>query len=179
MKALPPFQLRLKDASSEQIDWHIQQAQAAIADKAVHFFVNDHWQAAIAFNAYGVHLGQEDLHDANLDAISAAGLRLGVSTHSYWELARALAVNPSYIALGPIYETTSKQMPFAPQGQARLAEWVRILKGRYAVVAIGGINQQRAQELKATQVGSVAMITAITQAEDYQHATRELLRVWQ
>ncbi len=173
------IQLRVKEKSEAEVRRLIEQAVTNVGGRPVSFFVNDHWKMAIEAGAYGVHLGQEDLHDANLKAIADAGLRLGVSTHSYWELARALAVNPSYIALGPIYETTSKQMPFSPQGTARLRQWVSMLEGRYPLVAIGGINPERARELKPTGVGSVAMITAITLADDYRTVTRELIELWQ
>ncbi len=173
------IQLRVKDQSTEQTREQINATTQSLKGQSVSFFVNDHWQLAIEAGAYGVHLGQEDLHDANLQVIAEAGLRLGVSTHSYWELARALAVNPSYIALGPIYETTSKQMPFSPQGIERLQQWVDMLQPQYPVVAIGGINQQRAAELKPTGVGSVAMITAITLADDYRRVTRDLIKLWQ
>jgi len=172
------IQLRVKDQAAEQLTAQIAQVTAYLQSSNVNFFLNDYWQLAIEHKAYGVHLGQEDLHDAQLDAISQAGLRLGVSTHSYWELARALAVNPSYIALGPIYATTSKQMPFSPQGEARLQQWVHLLADHYPLVAIGGIDLPRAKQLKKTGVGSVAMISAITKAEDYQEATRALLNCW-
>lgn len=178
-EGIETIQLRVKDRNQTQTREHIDAAVNCLNGRPVNFFVNDHWQLAIEAGAYGVHLGQEDLHDANLEAIANAGLRLGISTHSYWELARALAVNPSYIALGPIYATTSKQMPFSPQGIPRLQQWVDMLQADYPVVAIGGINLERARELKPTGVGSVAMITAITLAEDYREATRDLLQLWQ
>ncbi len=177
-EGIQTIQLRVKDRNEDETRQQITEALSHLNGNRISFFVNDHWQMAIEAGAYGVHLGQEDLHDANLQTIADAGLRLGISTHSYWELARALAVNPSYIALGPIYETTSKQMPFSPQGIERLQQWVNILNGRYPLVAIGGINHERARELKPTGVGSVAMITAITLAEDYRAATRELLTLW-
>jgi hydroxymethylpyrimidine kinase/phosphomethylpyrimidine kinase/thiamine-phosphate diphosphorylase len=107
-----------------------------------------------------------------------SGIRLGISTHSYWELARALAVNPSYIPLGPIFETTSKTIPLAPQGVQRVEQWSRLLGDAYSLVAIGGIGQQHAKQLHKTGVGSVAMILAITKANDYKKATRDLLQLW-
>lgn len=171
------IQLRIKGASDAQRSAEVKKA-VAYSDDKVAFFVNDDWQLAIEHQAYGVHLGQEDLHDANITAIANAGLRLGVSTHSYWELARALAINPSYIALGPVFATTSKQMPWVPQGVARVRQWVRLLGEQYPLVAIGGINLARAEELKQTGVGSVAMISAITKADDYQVATQDLLDCW-
>ncbi|WP_438970086.1 thiamine phosphate synthase [Methylophaga sp.] len=173
------IQLRIKDKADAETKKQIKMAISYLDKKSVNFFVNDHWQLAIEHGAYGVHLGQEDLHDANLGKIADAGLRLGISTHSYWELARALAVNPSYVALGPIFETTSKQMPFSPQGIERLHQWVHLLKGKYPVVAIGGINHERAKQLKTTGVGSVAMITAITLADDYRQTTQDLKSLWQ
>jgi len=172
------IQLRIKDVTADVRQQEINKAVSYCHDDTA-FFVNDYWQLAIEENAYGVHLGQEDLHDANLIEIEQAGLRLGISTHSYWELARALAVNPSYIALGPIFETTSKQMPFSPQGIERVKLWTKLLGEQYPLVAIGGIDQQRAELLKQTGVGSVAMISAITKADDYQQATQQLVNCWQ
>lgn len=174
------IQLRLKQTDSQFLNKEIASAiDTAQQHGDIQFFVNDHWRIAIDNGAYGVHLGQEDLHDADLLEIENAGLRLGISTHSYWELARALAVNPSYIALGPIFETDSKKMPWQPQGFDRLAEWIRLLDGHTPLVAIGGIDVPRARALHRTGVGSVAMISAITRAEDYQQVTRELLSLWQ
>ncbi|MDF1588284.1 MAG: thiamine phosphate synthase [Gammaproteobacteria bacterium] len=172
------IQLRIKNVSDDVKRNEIRQA-VAYCDDSIALFINDYWQSAIELNAYGVHLGQEDLHDANLIEIEQAGLRLGVSTHSYWELARALAINPSYIALGPVFATTSKQMPWLPQGIERVKQWTSLLGERYPLVAIGGINFERAKKLKQTGVGSVAMITAITEAEDYVQATQQLIACWQ
>lgn len=176
-EGIKTIQLRIKNATDEQKHSEIKQA-ISYCNESTAFFVNDYWQVAIEHQAYGVHLGQEDLHDANLIEIEQASLRLGVSTHSYWELARALAVNPSYIALGPVFETTSKVMPWTPQGVERIAQWTRLLGDAYPLVAIGGIDQHRAKQLYKTGVGSVAMISAITKAEDYKKTTRDLLQLW-
>jgi len=178
------IQLRLKTdvddpPTWDELDQQIAAAVAVCAGRNIRLFINDHWQLAIKHGAYGIHLGQEDLYDADLQAIAASGCHLGVSTHSYTEVARARWVNPSYIALGPIYATTSKNMPWVPQGPAAVERWVRLLDGHYPLVAIGGINLERAKALKPTGVGSVAMITAITKAEDYQAATLELIKVWE
>jgi hydroxymethylpyrimidine kinase / phosphomethylpyrimidine kinase / thiamine-phosphate diphosphorylase len=172
------IQLRIKDLSDDVRHQEVKKAVSYCND-SIAFFVNDYWEIAIEEHAYGVHLGQEDLHDANLIEIEQAGLRLGISTHSYWELSRALAVNPSYIALGPVFETTSKQMPFAPQGIERVKLWTKLLGEKYPLVAIGGIDQERAEILKKTGVGSVAMISAITKADNYKKATHDLVSSWQ
>ena len=80
--------------------------------------------------------------EADLAAIRAAGLKLGISTHSDAELDAALAAEPDYVALGPIYETKLKAMTWAPQGLSRIAEWRR--KIACPLVAIGGITLDRA-----------------------------------
>ena len=177
------IQLRLKTdvenpPSWDELDAQIKAAVAVCEGRNVRLFINDHWPLAIKHGAYGIHLGQEDLYDADLNAIAKSGCHLGVSTHSYTEVARALWVNPSYIALGPIYATTSKNMPWIPQGSAAVQRWVKLLEGKYPLVAIGGINLQRAKALKPTGIGSIAMITAITKAENYRLATKELIDLW-
>ena len=120
--------------------------------------VNDYWQEALALGADYVHLGQEDLADADVAAIHAKGMRLGICTHSEEELAIALAARPDYVALGPIYETRLKVMKWAPQGLDRLADWKRRIGG-LPLVAIGGITPERADGVVAAGADSVAVIT--------------------
>ncbi|RBO82695.1 thiamine phosphate synthase [Marinomonas aquiplantarum] len=168
-------QLRIKDADSAQLDEQIQQAILLGKTYQAQVFINDYWEKAIEYGAYGVHLGQEDLLVADLARIQQAGLRLGVSTHGYFEIARALAFKPSYIALGHIYPTQTKQMPSQPQGLKRLQHYVNLLKGHYPTVAIGGINCERFAAVTATGVNSVAMVTAITLAESPEQVTRFLI----
>ena len=172
------IQLRMKDISDDQFKRKEIRKAISYCDKSIAFFVNDHWQLAIEENAYGIHLGQKDLHDANLGAIMQAGLRLGISVHSYWELARALAINPSYISLGPLFKTTSKKMSFVPQGMGQVKTWLELLGDSYPLVAIGGIDQQRAEILNKMGIGSVAIISAITKANDYKKIIRDLLSNW-
>lgn len=173
---VPTIQLRIKHTAGWLLDDEIERAVAAARRSGCRLFVNDDWERAMRFGAYGVHLGQEDLDSADLAAIAAAGLRLGISCHSDWEIARAHALAPSYIALGPIYPTTTKAMKFAPQGLERLARWVRLLKARYPLVAIGGIDLDRLRGVMATGVENVAVVRAITQAADYRQAVAALMR---
>lgn len=168
------IQLRIKDPATAALPAQIEQAVALARRYSTRLFINDHWQLAIDKGAYGVHLGQSDLDDANLQAIDSAGLRLGVSTHSYYEIARAHGIRPSYIAIGPIYNTTTKVMKFAAQGLEHLSRWVTLLKPEYTLTAIGGINIERAPQVLATGVGSCAVVTAITEAEDYRIAVEQL-----
>ena len=167
-------QLRVKDLPTPELRRAVAQSVAATQGSSTRLFVNDFWREAIDAGAYGVHLGQEDLTDADLAAIAGAGIRLGVSTHSYYEIARAHGVTPSYVAIGPIYATTTKPMKFAPQGIPRLKRWVDLLKSRYPLTAIGGIDIERAPGVMATGVGSIAVVRAITEATDPAEAVAAL-----
>ncbi|ROS01616.1 thiamine-phosphate diphosphorylase [Sinobacterium caligoides] len=169
------IQLRVKDLQGEALSAEVAAAVELAKQHDARLYINDYWQLAIEHGAYGVHLGQEDLDDASVEAIAQAGLRLGVSTHCWSELCRAHAIAPSYIAIGPIYDTTTKQMRFGPQGLEQLTQWLEVLQPGYPVVAIGGIDYTRAKLVQQTGVGSIALVSAITQAEDWQGATEALL----
>ncbi|VTQ66456.1 thiamine-phosphate pyrophosphorylase [Campylobacter jejuni] len=169
------LQLRVKDLPDEEAEPAIIDAIALGAKYQARLFINDYWRLAVKHQAYGVHLGQEDLDTADLEAIRQAGLRLGVSTHDDDEMARAVAVNPSYIALGHIFPTQTKDMPSAPQGLTELARHIEQLDGKFPTVAIGGISIERALSVLDCGVGSIAVVSAITQATDWRAATAELL----
>lgn len=168
------LQIRIKDRSPEQAEEEIARCIALAKQHQVRLFVDDFWQLATKYQAYGVHLGQEDLRTADLNAIQQAGLRLGVSTHNREEIELVLPLRPSYIALGHIFPTQSKIMPSAPQGIANLAAQVKDL-GDIPTVAIGGITASHFADVLATGVGSIAVISAVTQAEDWQSAVKNLL----
>ena len=169
-------QLRIKDLEGEALEQEICRAIELARHHEARLFINDYWELAIRHGAYGVHLGQEDLVIADIEAILDAGLRLGVSTHSYGELARALAVRPSYLALGPIYETTTKVMRFGPQGLERLARWRRLWEG--PLVAIGGLTLARAPGVQGTGADSLSVITAITHAEHPEQEAEKWLALF-
>jgi len=168
------LQLRIKDKTEAEIEPEVATAIALGKKYHARLFINDYWRLAIKYRAYGVHLGQEDMDAADLEAIGTAGLRLGLSTHDMTEMDRALSARPSYIALGHVFPTQTKQMPSAPQGLMQLAGHVRRL-GDYPSVAIGGISLARAQAVLNTGVGSIAVVSAITQAADWRLATQQLL----
>ncbi|EKY3225874.1 thiamine phosphate synthase [Cronobacter dublinensis] len=170
------LQLRIKDKTDADVEADVRAAIDLGKRYHARLFINDYWRLAIKHQAYGVHLGQEDLQTADLNAIRAAGLRLGVSTHDDMEIDVALAVRPSYIALGHVFPTQTKQMPSAPQGLAQLAAHVQRL-GDYPTVAIGGISLARAPAVLKTGVGSIAVVSAITQAGDWRAATQQLLEL--
>ena len=169
------LQLRVKDLPDEDVEPAIIEAIALGKKYQARLFINDYWRLAVKHQAYGVHLGQEDLDTADLEAIRRSGLRLGVSTHDDVEMARAVAVKPSYIALGHIFPTQTKDMPSAPQGLTELARHIKQLGGSFPTVAIGGISIDRAASVLDCGVGSIAVVSAITQAADWRAATAELL----
>ena len=168
------LQLRIKDKREHEVEDDIAAVIALGRRYNARLFINDYWRLAIKHQAYGVHLGQEDLETADLSAIRAAGLRLGVSTHDDMEMDIALAARPSYIALGHVFPTQTKQMSSAPQGLEQLTRHIARL-GNYPTVAIGGISLSRAADVLATGVGSIAVGSAITQAADWRQATEQLL----
>ena len=169
------LQLRIKDPQATDLEQQIQQAIELGRRYQARLFINDYWQLAIKHGAYGVHLGQEDIQTADLDALRQAGLRLGISTHDAAELAEALALKPSYVALGHIFPTQTKEMPSQPQGLINLAAAVK-QAGSTPPVAIGGISEERVADILATGVGSVALVSAISKASDPEQATKRLLQ---
>lgn len=159
-------QLRIKDPTAPDLAEQVDRVIQAGEQHQAHVFINDYWQLAIAHRAYGVHLGQEDLETADLAAIQQAGLRLGLSTHGYYEILRAAEFAPSYIALGHIFPTTTKEMPSKPQGLSRLALYQKLIGEAFPTVAIGGIDLERAERVWRTGITSVAVVRAVTQAAD-------------
>ena len=170
---IPTVQLRFKSEDRIKIKKQIRESVKATQDSKTLLFINDYWQEAIDEEAYGVHLGQEDLETADLDAIRDAGLRLGLSTHGYAEMAYADRFCPSYIAMGAVFATNLKKMPTSPQGLGRLYQYAKLLS-HYPLVAIGGIDQDSIHAAAKSGVGSVAVVRAITQAKDPKAAVKHL-----
>ncbi|MBI2727884.1 MAG: thiamine phosphate synthase [Polaromonas sp.] len=173
------IQLRIKaaDHTPEEIAREVRAAiEAGRRVSGAQVFINDHWQLALAGGAYGVHLGQEDLDIADIEALRKAGVRLGLSTHTPQELARAHAVQPSYLAIGPIYPTTLKVMPYEPVGLERLKLWVADA-APYPVVAIGGISLERMPGVMACGVDGVAVVSAVTLSLNPQQAALEGMKI--
>ena len=175
---LPTVQLRFKSEDRYKIRKQIKESVKAVEGSKTLLFINDFWEEAIDAQAYGVHLGQEDLETADLEKIRAAGLRLGLSTHGYAELAHADRFCPSYIAMGAVFATNLKKMPTAPQGLGRLYQYAKLMS-HYPLVAIGGIDQESIHVVAKSGVGSVAVVRAITQAKDPKAAVKHLQALMQ
>jgi thiamine-phosphate pyrophosphorylase len=165
-------QLRMKDQPDAVLRAHVRAAKAACASFGAQLVVNDHWQLAIEETCDFVHLGQGDLDDADLPALRNAGIRYGLSTHDYAELERAIAAEPAYIALGPIYPTSLKKMPWAPQGLFRIVEWKKLV-GTTPLVAIGGLTVERLAGVFAAGADAAAVVTDIVKHPDPEARTKE------
>jgi thiamine-phosphate pyrophosphorylase len=168
------IQLRAKNLGDDEALQIVRDALEVIKGTTTKLVVNDYWRAAIEAKAQHLHLGQEDLVDADLKAIRTAGLTLGVSTHDDEELAIGLAAKPDYVALGPIFPTTLKSMRFAPQGIPKITEWKKRI-GNIPLVAIGGIKFEQAAAIFAAGADSIAVVSDVTQNADPDARVRQWL----
>ena len=169
-------QLRIKEQARARLLPEILAARACAAAAGMQLIVNDHWELALEAGCNFVHLGQGDLDCADVPALRRAGVRLGVSTHDEQELERALALEPDYVALGPIYPTLLKRMPWPPQGLERISEWKRRV-GEIPLVAIGGLTLERLAGVFAAGADAAAVVTDIVCNPDPETRTREWLVV--
>jgi thiamine-phosphate pyrophosphorylase len=169
------IQLRAKELDDGQALQLVSDALEVTKDTPTKLVVNDYWRVAIVAGAKHLHLGQEDLAEADLGAIREAGLTLGLSTHDDEELETALRATPDYIALGPIFPTTLKSMRFAPQGIAKITEWKQRI-GAIPLVAIGGIRLEQAGEIFAAGADSIAVVSDVTQNAEPDARVRAWLK---
>ena len=172
-------QLRAKGLTPAELHRQIAQSRDLCAAHGAQLVVNDHWQAALDLGCDAVHLGQEDMDSADFASIQRAGLHLGLSTHNHAEAQRAMAMRPSYIALGPIFPTTTKVMPFEPQGLERLREWMQCYGKHTAICAIGGINASNFSALAQTDVPAIAMVNGLRPEQPNWDESWLLYQTWQ
>lgn len=170
-------QLRVKKPN-QHLEKKIEAAIALGKSYQAQVFINDHWQLAVKHGAFGVHLGQEDAMVADLEQISKAGLALGLSSHGYFEMLVALAFNPSYLAMGHIFPTPTKNMPSLPQGLHKLKHFVATMQGKVPLVAIGGIDATNMPHVAATGVDDIALVRAVEQADDPGQSWQHLQQQW-
>ena len=170
------IQLRIKDMNGEALDKEICDAVAFARRFNARLFINDHWKIALKHEAYGVHLGQENLPDADLRTLSEAGIRLGVSVRSYSEAARVKSLRPSYTAIGSIFATASKDIDYKPIGVEEFAKLRRLIRG--PVVAIGGITLEKGAELKDAGADGLAVISDVLNASDPAARAKRWIEFW-
>jgi thiamine-phosphate pyrophosphorylase len=166
-------QLRIKDQPLDVVRAQLAEARDLCAQHGAILVVNDYWQLAIELGCEWLHLGQEDLDEADVDAIRAAGLKLGISTHDRAELDRALALSPDYVALGPVYPTILKKMKWHQQGLEKLTEWKELI-GDVPLIAIGGMSVERSAGAFGAGADVVSAVTDITLNDDPEAR----LRAW-
>ncbi len=171
-------QLRMKNTPDEVLRRHIQRSKLVCKQFHCQLIINDYWKIAIDEKCDFVHLGQEDLADANVNEIRKAGLKLGISTHDTSELNKALAAKPDYVALGPIYQTILKKMKWQPQGLDKLAHWKKLI-GDLPLVAIGGLNPERAKAVLNAGADSAAVVTDIIMSENPEQRVKQWLEATQ
>ncbi|WP_170564155.1 thiamine phosphate synthase [Ruegeria atlantica] len=164
-------QLRIKDQPDAVVREQVKISRDLCRAHGAVLVVNDHWQIAIEAGCDWIHLGQEDLDDADLKAIRSAGLKLGVSTHDDDELERVLAMHPDYVALGPVYPTILKKMKWEQQGLPRVTEWKTRL-GEIPLVGIGGMSVERAPGVLQAGADIVSAVTDITLNTDPEARVR-------
>ena len=169
-------QLRIKDTPLDQVKVQLTEAQNLCLRHGAVLVVNDYWELAIELGCKWVHLGQEDLDNADMDKIHTAGLKFGISTHDREELDRALALAPDYIALGPVYPTILKKMKWHQQGIEKLTKWKSLI-GDLPLVAIGGMSLERADGALFSGADIIAAVTDITFNNDPERRVQEWLEV--
>ncbi|MEP3298334.1 MAG: thiamine phosphate synthase [Pseudoruegeria sp.] len=180
LRALPLgvklVQLRIKDQTRAFTRAEIRAAKGLCGEFGATLVVNDHWQMAIEEGCDFIHLGQEDLDTADLPAIRKAGIRLGLSTHDETELERALLLDPTYVALGPVYPTILKKMKWHEQGLPRVTEWKKRV-GATPLVGIGGMSVERALDVFEAGADIVSVVTDITLNETPENRIRDWIKV--
>ncbi len=162
------LQVRLKPASTKEILAAARMARRVTRAVGALLVVNDRLDVALAVDADGVHLGQDDLPLA--DAAAALGARrptmmIGISTHDLSQVSAAVRGGADYLGFGPVFATGTKANPDPVVGVAGLAEAVRVAD-TVPVVAIGGITLERARAVADTGAAAACAISAVNAAPD-------------
>jgi len=172
-------QLRTKDEfSGQELEDEVIEAIKISEEFNARFFLNDFWELGIKHKVYGIHLGQEDIQEADVQAILDAGIRLGISSHTPKEIDIALGFEPSYLAIGPIYEPISKKLVYNTVGTDMLKEWAKNVD--YPIVAIGGVTIENIKDVVQTKVASgIAMISdVLEEGEVSKKRTKKLMKAF-
>jgi thiamine-phosphate pyrophosphorylase len=167
------LQLRDKEASSGRLYRAALELRKITREAKVPFIVNDRLDVALAADADGVHVGQEDLPASVARRILGAGKILGVSAETVEEAIRAEEDGADYLGVGPVFEARgTKADAGEPVGIELIAQIRR--RCRLPIVAIGGINAENARKVREAGADAVAVISAIVAADDIAQAARQL-----
>ena len=148
------------DDAKENLQYAIKLCQ----QHDIRLYINDDWQLALEFSAYGIHLGQEDLEQIQAEdllRIQKQGMRLGISCHNETELAYAHSLKPSYLAFGPVFTPNSKIVDHPPLGLTKIEMWQNSYGKLYPTTCIGGIDLGNMPQVLATGIRSIAVISAL------------------
>jgi len=168
-------QLRIKEQPMDFVREQIIASKALCDEFDCQLVVNDYWQIAIDEGCDYIHLGQEDLAEAELSTIRKHGLKLGLSTHDTAELNTALDAEPDYIALGPVYHTILKAMRWKPQGVDKVRKWKQKV-GDVSLVAIGGLTVERAADVYKAGADSICVVTDVLLHNDPEARLQQWLK---
>jgi len=168
------LQYRNKKGSAGEILGVARRLGGVVRSRGVHFFVNDRADIAQLSGSSGVHVGQEDLGVEQARAVLGADGWIGASTHNEMQFRAAAQTSADYIAVGPIFRTTTKENPDPVVG-TELIRGVRALTKK-PIVAIGGITLERAAEVIEAGADSVAVISDILRSEDPAQRARQFIR---
>lgn len=169
------LQYRNKSASSRQFLESSRQLAETLVPRGVTFVVNDRPDVAFLAGASGIHVGQNDLGVDQARAVAGPNKLVGVSTHNLEQFECATATSADYIAVGPIFSTSSKANPDAVVGLDFLRK-VRTLTDK-PLVAIGGITLERAAAAIEAGADSVAVISGILSASDPAERAKQYIKV--
>ena len=169
------FQYRDKAASSRELLEASKRLSNILAPRGISFLVNDRADVAALAGATGVHVGQEDLAVEDARKVVGAKRLVGVSTHNRAQFEQAAATSADYIAVGPIFTTSTKENPDPVVGTDLIRE-IRPLT-RKPIVAIGGITLERAAVVIRAGADSVAVIGDILRAADPGARARQYLEL--
>ena len=173
------LQLREKHLSPRQFYREAEEALRVAREHGVRLIINDRVDIALALSADGVHLGQDDLPPAAARSLLGEQAIIGFSTHSVEQASVAARLPVDYLAIGPIFHTSSKENPDAVVGLEGLRR-VREAVGRIPLVAIGGIRLENIPEVLWAGADSVAVISLLlAEADEIESRTREILALSQ
>ena len=170
-------QLRAKLATDREVLAWGTEIRAATRAAGVLFFVNDRFDLALAVDADGVHVGQDDIPPARIPGAARARLAVGRSTHTPEQWISACEEPVDYVAFGPVFGTHSKASAYAARGLEALAEAASHVAPR-PLVAIGGIDAGRVGAVRRAGAAGFAVISAVAGSEAPADATRALAAAW-